>query len=190
MTLSTPAQSTRIHVGGLPTNLSADWSRLFWSPGPAAEEFYLLAPFSGAPAGSFVFDMFGWDAHPMMQPWFPNGWFEVRFAFPEWAYLSNAPCGLQPAPNLSVPHGGIESTYGYGGPLLTGPVVGIHQPLPGWVLGNAGRSWISGHCTNVFFPETFGLWLTDFFGNSLTGCVAGTPVSWVAVRVRLSLVLH
>ncbi|MEC7583185.1 MAG: hypothetical protein VYE77_02615 [Planctomycetota bacterium] len=182
------AQLTRIQVGGLPTNLKADWSEVFWAPANAPGEFYLLAPFSGAPAGSFVFDMFDWDSHPEMFGQFPGGWYEVGFSFPEWAYLSNDPCGMSAAPGFDVPHGGIESTFGYGGSLQTGPALAVNFPLPGWVLGDAGRS-ISGHPTGVF-DETFGLWLSDFFGNSLTGCISGTPVSWVVVRVQLSLTLR
>ena len=186
--LPAEAQMARVQVGGLPTNLKADWSQVFWAPASVPGEFYLLASFSGAPAGSFVFEMFDWDSHPEMFGQFPGGWYEVGFSFPEWAYQSNLPCGMQGASMSAVPHGGIQSTFGYGGPLQTGPALGVNDPLPGWVRGDAGTA-VSGHPTGAF-DETFGLWLTDFFGNSLTGCVGGTPVNWVVVRVQLSLTLR
>jgi len=184
------AQLTRLQFGGLPTNLHADFSQVFLAPGTTPGSFFFLAPFSGTPAGRFEFSMFNWDGHPMMQSVYPGGWYEARFQFPQWAYLSNAPCGLQPAVGNLLPHGGIDSTYDYGPPLFTGPVRATHQPLPGWVLGDVGvPGGVSG---NPFTAanETFALFLTDYWNDSLNACAGGTPVSWVGVEVQLSLVRH
>ena len=189
MALSAPAQSTRLSVGPVPTNLRADWSQVFWAPTSAPDEFLLLAAFSGSPSDRFPFHMLEWDGHIFMQAWYPNGWFEVRFAFPEWAYLSNAPCAVQPPPHLPVAHAGIDSIYDYGPPLYTGPILGINQPLPGWARGDASVPYVGGHPSDPT-SETFALFVTDYPGTMLNACTNGAPISWVAVRVRMTLVAH
>ncbi len=182
------AQPTRLNFAGQPTNLLADFSQLFWAPSSTGS-FFLLAPFGGTTAQRYPFGMFRWNGHPMMQAWFPGGWWEVRFSFPQWAYLAGAPCAMQAPPHLPTVHGGIDSTYDYGPPLFTGPITGIHQPLPGWVLGTSSVPWVGGNSATAI-DETFALFLEDYFLTSLTACTGGTPVDWVAVEVNLSLIPH
>lgn len=186
---SVAAQLPQVFLGNTPTNLHADFGGVFWAPGTAPGEFYVLARFANTPPDLFAFDAFGWISHPVMQTYHPGGWIEVQFHFPEWAYLSGGPCALQPAAGNVVPHGGIDSTTDFGPPLATGPVTGVHVPLPGWVHGTSSR-FVGGHPTTAVFGETFALFLRDYFGNPLTACQGGAPVDWVAVRIRIALVQH
>ncbi len=187
---SLSAQFTRLTFGAAPTNLRADLAQVIVSPAAAPGELYLLAPFGGQPAQRFPFTMFWWNAHPWMDYQFPGGWWEVRFSFVQWAYLSAGPCGLQPAPGAVVPHGGIDSLYDYGPPLFTGPALGVNTPLPGWVLGDAAVPRVAGLPFLTTIEETFALFLEDYWHTPLNACTTGTPVEWVAVHVRLDLVQH
>jgi hypothetical protein len=184
-----PAQLSQVRFGGLPTNLFADFARAPLVAGSVPDEFFVLAPFPGNPATQFQFGMFLWDSHPGMQLVYPGGWYEVQFHFVQWAYLSTAPCGLQPAPGQTIPHGGIDSTYDYGPPLYTGPVLGVNAPLPRWVLGNVAVPLLRGNPSTLAF-ETFALFLEDYFHAPLNACIGGTPVTWVAVQIRFNLVRH
>lgn len=185
---SSPAQMTRLHFAGLPTNLNADFQQVLWAPGSLPGEFYVLAPFGGAPASLFPFAMFAWNHHPLMQALYPGGWYEVQFHFPAWAYLSSAPCAQQPAPGQLLPHGGIDTTYDYGPSLFTGPLA-VNFPLPGWTFGTHAIPRVGGLATTMQ-DESFQLVLRQYFGASLNACTGGTPVDWVAVQIRFDLVLH
>ena len=185
-----PAQLARVNFAGLPTNLLADFGQFLWVPGNAPDEFLVLAPFGGTPAQQFPFTGFLWNPHAMMQLQFPGGWFEVQFQFPLWAYLSSAPCAQQPAPGNTLPHGGINSTWDYGPPLFTGPVLSVDAPLPGWVMGSQGVFLLRGPTGPTLQNETFALYLRDYDFHQLNGCVGSTPMDWVAVYIRFALVRH
>ncbi|MCA8953231.1 MAG: hypothetical protein KDE27_27210 [Planctomycetes bacterium] len=185
-TPSATAQLARLYVGASPTNLLADFSQVFWASGSTPGTFFFLAPFGTTSAKRFEFGMFEWTSDAMMNAWYPAGWRTARFTFTQWTYLPGAPCASMPNATLPVVHGGIDSTYDYGPPLYTGPIVGLNMPLPGWVLGNASVPYVDGN-SSAAYPERFALFLEDYFGNSLTACVGSTPVDWVAVEVQLSV---
>lgn len=171
------AQATRIIIGGVPTNLLADWGSIAVAPDASTPNAF----FALMPLGS-VSSWAGFEPGLAMDQLFGAGnWLRCRMTATDWAYLSPDPCAHLAGNNGGVPYPAplslLTSTYDWG-PYL-GSVGMPHVPIPGVTLfAQTPTSFVQGlgnHWTVEHWQlRTRGFQLNDLW-NGCAGSASPTP---------------
>jgi len=137
------SQATRVVIGGVPTNLLADWSAVAVAPDATTPNaFIALMPLS-------VVSSWAWFEPGLTMDFrFGAGnWLRCRMTATDWAYLSPDPCAHMPGNFGGVPHAAplslLTSNYDYG--AYYGSVGMPHVPIPNVTLfPQTGASYVEG----------------------------------------------
>jgi len=164
-TTALPAQASRVFLGGVPTNMHADWSQVATAPDPTIPNTFVAVMPLGA-VSSWAF----WEPDLGMDMTFGVGnWQQLALSAVDWAYVTPDPCAHLPAPGAGAPLSLLTTDFDYGpytgqpgAPLFAGATY-----CPG-----APQSFVSG-LTNTWSLERWQLRTRGFFPTDLWNACPG-----------------
>ena len=164
-TTALPAQASRVFLGGVPTNMHADWSQVATAPDPTIPNTFVAVMPLGA-VSSWAF----WEPDLSMDMTFGVGnWQQLALSAVDWAYVTPTACAHLPPTGASAPLSLLTTDYDYG------PYTGaMGLPLfagASYFLAN-NQSVVSG-LANTFDMERWQLRTRGFFLNDLWNACPG-----------------
>ncbi len=172
MTAATlPAQTSRVFLGGVPTNMHVDWSQVATAPDPTIPNtFVAVMPLSAVSSWAF------WEPAVTMDWTFGAGNLQqLVMTAVDWAYVTPDPCAHLPAPGASAPLSLLTSDFDYG-PYAGQPGAPLFAGAT-YCLGS-GLSYVSGLVTLMNLERwelrTRGYWQNELW-NACPGNGGVTP---------------
>ena len=175
-TLVLPAQ-TRVSIGGTPTNLSADWSRIVFAPDPLQlDAFLALMPLSEVSVGGGGFAVIDSDFY-MDSMYGVGNWLRCTLTATDYAYISDMPCAHLAGPGYAAPQALLTSDYDYG--PYTGVAGTPYSPFPnGTRFGGNFQSFLNGQGLPSFHRERWQLRTRGWNPTDLwNGCGANVNIT-------------
>ncbi|MEC7725129.1 MAG: hypothetical protein VYD05_06430 [Planctomycetota bacterium] len=179
------AQTNRVVVNGVPTNMTANWNQVSAVPDPTQPDTFLaVMPISAVSTWA------AWEPDAIMDLSFGQGnWGRLILSAVDWAYVTPAACAHLPPVGGSAPLSLLTTDYDYG------PYTGaMGQPLfvgaSYFVASN--QSVVSG-LANTFDMERWQLRTRGFFPsdrwNACTGPAGVTPsfAGFIGARFAYSI---
>jgi hypothetical protein len=170
------AQSSRLHLGGVPTNLHLDWTSAVAVPyTQAPDNFVVLMPLSALAQWAQFEGPFS-----MNWTYGQNNWLQCSMVAEAWSYLSLTPCAHQAPAGQSTPLSLLTTNFDFGS--YSGSP-GLPFLPDATLFFSNGQSYMT---TSGLGMNNWELRTSDFFGSPWNSCSGGGFGGWLLARFSYS----